>query len=295
MAERIALPPHKICESLKNKTGKEIRLSIQDLEPADVLLSYTQGGDGLWVASWWVRAIEKGCYSHAALYDGQGSVIEAKSPADDVVRSPLQTKPYQYADVFRFQWADSAAAQERRAVVDSAGKFVGKRFGVGNAILVGLLALTRRVDLPGGLEDSLRRVLDAATSLLTRLVSDGRDFLTCSELVYRAYADSRNQLSIGPLHPNRSEAIQSALGQADGTTRGWETPAIQEQLSRFAKVYLSHREQHRLALVGEKQVADAPDFVTPLDLQTSPSLERVGRLELESARSFPSSPAATHP
>jgi hypothetical protein len=180
-------------------------------------------------------------------------------------------------------------------VVESAGKLVGKPFGVGNAILVGLLALTRRFDLPGGLEDSLRRVLDTATSLLTGLVRDERDFLTCSELVYRAYAETGNQLDIGPLHAKRSEAIQSALSQEDETTTVRETAAIQEQLSRFAEVYLSYRKQHRSALVGGKRLPDEPDFVTPLDLQGSPSLERVGRLDLGPGRSVPNSPAATRP
>ncbi len=293
MPERVTLPPHEICPPRKDPSGQDIRLSIADLLPADVLLSYTEGGDGLWVPSWWVRAIEKGCYSHAALYDGHGCVIEAKSPSDGVVESTLPDKPYQYADVFRYQWTEPVAPDARQAVVESARKLVGKSFGVGNAILVGLLALTRRVNLPGRLEDSLRTVLDTALSVLTEIVRDGRDFIICSELVYVAYADTGNRLDIGPLHPRAPEAILAALREADETAKSPEASAIQARLSSMAELYLSCRDRHRAVLAGVNKAADVPDFVTPLDLQRSPSLERVGRLDLGSARSSPDPRGAT--
>jgi hypothetical protein len=285
MAQQVVLPPHRICDPLEDPPGTVVKLPIGDLQLADVILSYTEGGDGLLVPSWWVRFLDQGCYSHAALYDGQGCVIEARSPTYGVVRSPLRNKPYQYADVFRYQWADGAGPDVARVVVETAETLLGKGYDKGNVILTGLLAITRRVDLPGGLEDSLRTVLDAALSSLTEIVRDGRDFLTCAELVYRAFSETGNRIDVEPLHPRSPEVIEAVMKEAAKTAKSPPEAAIQAQLTRFADLYLGQRSRHRAGLMGRGKAANVPDFITPLDLQLSSSLERVGRLDLGVVRS----------
>jgi len=61
MAQQVVLPPHRICDPLEDPPGTVVRLPIGNLQLADVILSYTEGGDGLLVPSWWVRFLDQGC------------------------------------------------------------------------------------------------------------------------------------------------------------------------------------------------------------------------------------------
>ena len=85
---------------------------------------------------------------------------------------------------------------------------------------------------------------------------------------------------------------------ADDAALGASAVAMQAQLRTLTEAYLDLRDRHKTTLAGAnaagaKLAATVPDFVTPLDLQTSPSLKRVGRLVLASGGASQAPPPAT--
>lgn len=66
----------------------------------------------------------------------------------------------------------------------------GEEFSYVQLVLLALLSITRRTDLPRGAAVLLRRILDGAASVVNDILEDGREPMVCSELVYRCFNEA---------------------------------------------------------------------------------------------------------
>ena len=158
-------------------------IRIADLLPGDVLLYR-----GTSVVSQGIQFFDGTELSHAGLYLGDGWVGEAL--ARGLVRNAIHTS------LRGSEWVKAYRLKERPPdmgpVLDKAAEYLdqGNRYGYEQLLLLGLLCLTRKLEVTPSLRVLIRRVLDAAASVLTRLVSEQRQPMICSEFVYRAFDEA---------------------------------------------------------------------------------------------------------
>jgi hypothetical protein len=226
-----------------------------DLHPGDVLLYVkTRRFDDL------VRLLDGGTYSHAGIYNG-AAVIEALPPG--VIPRPLETSILhaEVVDVFRLRLADGRMLGEDPAfpadpVVQAIARFEAEhdRYAYDALPLLSFLCLTRKIHVGEEPDSLIREVLDSGAEAIYSLIDRGREPMICSELVYRCYAQA------GP-------AYRIQISGLDGER-------ISQSLGRpFAERHAAYKRAYALAQPV------VPDFVTPHDLESSPNLERIGRLK----------------
>lgn len=153
-----------------------------DLLPGDVLLY-----KGKSFISRAIQFFDGTDFSHAALYMGDGIVGEA-------IASGLKRRTYE-------EGASGIWVQAHRLkdvvptmdpVLDVANAYLDQcnRYGYEQLLLLAFLCLTRKLRLTPSLRRLVRSVLDAAAAVLTRMVSQNKEPMICSEFVYRAYDEA---------------------------------------------------------------------------------------------------------
>lgn len=260
--------------------GVPLAVSLADLRPADVLMVR-----GTTTLSRLIRQFDGGSYSHVALWDG-AQVIEAVR--EGVVARPAATsfRRLDVVDVFRHVpvlGADDESGRMQAAVGEAARAMAaqGQRYATEQLLLLAVLSLVRRADLPPQHRRLMRSVADRAAARLADLAEAGREPMICSELVYRAFAQAEPagqwtlgiSRSVAPAGdgPGDDFSAVSERRASDGATRD-ESPVAGVDAARDRLIE---------ALAQVRPPADArvePDFVTPADLEHSPSLRRIGRL-----------------
>jgi hypothetical protein len=283
------------------------RLHPAALEPADVLLSRGVGDLADCIA-----ASDGGCYSHAALWSGE-AVIEAR--LDGVRERALLEE----RDVYRYRHANSGLSEaQATAVVARARSRLGGEYATHELLLLGALfalglfprrsLLQRALDALGSTSaHRLEQLLEGIGSRGTAVV--------CTELVALAFyeADPAHELALQVLPiaerpPAPSAAQRSLSGVVDAATR---TPGFLPSEAEVLQLNALRRQCLRLcagALEGptltrtaqvEPEAAAASrgplwgsiarevhsgtplGIVTPADLQFSPSLRFVGRVQVQ--------------
>ena len=150
-------------------------------------------------------------------------------------------------------------------------------------MLLGVLTATRKLPLEV-LAPVLRALMDRAGTTLTDIIADGKQPMICSELIYRCYyeADTTGKLTL-LIPATRVEhgsltdiALQMALRYLDETSDNLsdDMKSLKKELQKFRKDYAK-------ADPNVDMNWTEADFVTPYDLQKSPSLVKLGRLKLE--------------
>jgi hypothetical protein len=281
------------------------RIEAAALAPGDVLLSR-----GVGEISDLICAIDGGSYSHAGIWTGS-SVVHAtfEGIARDALEKGLADR--QHVDVFRYQRDGAVLGSSRwpaEPVVACATSFVGGAYAYSDLLMLALLiGYGRRPGVPA-LDSAVRKLgaqlaerLDAWLERRTGRGTDGGPApMTCTELVgaafYEAASVPAHAYALEVVLPGRTPRPPLALSGPDPGAAEYERVA--ESLRQVLR-------RHGLGLDAESTPeapgGDAPNpralfdltrprhviagerglplrTLTPHDLETSPTLQRVGRL-----------------
>jgi hypothetical protein len=182
-------------------------IKTEDLVAGDVLLYKGTG-----FISRAIQFFDGTDFSHAALYLGDGKVGEA-------IASGLKRRDY-------VEGASGIWVQAHRIknvvptldpVLEVAHAYLdeGNRYGYEQLLLLAFLCLTRKLRFTPSLRLLVRSTLDAATAVLTRLLSKHREPMICSEFVYRAFDEAMPEVTdIYSLWINRVTAPAGGMARA---------------------------------------------------------------------------------
>lgn len=182
-------------------------IKINDLVAGDVLLY-----KGKSFISRAIQFFDGTDFSHAALYLGDGQVGEA-------IASGLKRRDY-------VEGASGIWVQAHRIknvvptmepVLEVANRYLddGNRYGYEQLLLLAFLCLTRKLRFTPSLRLLVRSTLDAASAVLTRLLSQHREPMICSEFVYRVYDEALPDVTdLYSLWINRVTAPSTGLARA---------------------------------------------------------------------------------
>jgi hypothetical protein len=268
-------------------------VSPAQLQAGDVLLMQ---GDSL--ISDFIRIFDQGQYSHAAIFDGH-NVVEMLAQGTTVRSLEESVVDTRFVDVYRFVGSDGtplgSPGLERQPVLDRIQHYVdaGEQYGYEQILLLALLCATRREaqeNLTPVQALILRRILDSAAEVVATMIHAGHTPMICSELVYKCYTEAGSRYAILVRGADLPAAAPLGALESLAPGRAAAAPAaqsaFQEEASRFLLNYAVAK-RHNVAarefataatpaaIVAASAVAD---FVTPHDLETSPSLQLAGTL-----------------
>ncbi len=263
-------------------------LPLYALRAGDVLLSR-----GIGDLSDLICSVDGGRYSHAGLWDGE-QVVEA-------VRGGIHANPLhqgvqavRYIDVYRFHrdgdWL-GAPTWPADPVVVRAHAFVGGEFGHADLLLAALVvALGRETSVPA-MKLALEKLGADARRYITSKLFEGSDSTaeprSSSQVVAAAY-------SLANAMPHQSYALEIRARRCE-TDEGLRSRAHSTAMEAdYVALSLAWRARLRAGAPALARAIDAAAgqgrslrtfdrrlpllCVTPRDLETSPSLECIGRL-----------------
>ncbi|MCF8031593.1 MAG: hypothetical protein K9K66_01630 [Desulfarculaceae bacterium] len=267
-------------------------IATADLHDGDVLLYHGKN-----FISKLVRLFDGGDYSHAGIFAG-GRVLEAVGSGVEYQELAKSVAGATYVDVYRYKSEDNAVLGSPQLPGDPVLENIHhyeehrERYGYEQLLLLAILAATRRppFGLAPGLAMIMRNLLESAADIITSITDGGREPMICSELVFRCYdeagedykilvvgADILSRFAGGPL---------TSRGLGDGLLPGEDTEeavSFQAEARTFLAEYESAKGSQIAALdtrsMFELSRAN-PNYVTPRDLQKSPSLRKMGTLRL---------------
>jgi hypothetical protein len=257
-------------------------LTEAELRPGDLILSTSSGWE-----SWLIRWLDGGAYSQAGLYDGERVILAG---AYGIERRPLHT-----CDVFRFQSQGRPLGEgglDARVLLERARAYLdhADAYRCTPLYLVGLLLIMRRFARPPwrrNLVEALGGVLLVAIRRsIDRHFPTGVIAVTGSELVTRIFSEAR-RVSGGP-YDIRLELERRHERHAWPPTSGrfehlmQETEEIIARVNPELSIAVSQARAAAPGSIGSTVVAGGPlapaCFVSPGDLQHSPSFVYAGRL-----------------
>jgi hypothetical protein len=236
-------------------------LSVNDIEPGDVLLFHGHG-----FTSWAIRKLDGTRVNHAAIALAGGMLGEAAGSGlrqFDIARAVAGSD---FTVVRRLPDQDLAPVLTRANTY-----FTGKvPYAYQQIVLLALLATTRRIPLPHFARRLLRSVLDHAAAALNDMVDSGSRTMICSEYVYRCYDEASDAvpdvfaLDIlgrgGPLSfgeatvpPGGEDAsfLQWALAQPAESFEAAPSPAFDVAASPVAAADPAQAEEELAPLIAE--------------------------------------------
>ncbi len=178
-------------------------IPVESLLAGDVLLYKGRG-----FVSEGIRFFDGAEFSHASLYLGDGDVGEAI--AKGLVRQDIATSVHGSDWVRAYRLKDRPS--DMSPVLDKAEEYLaqGNRYGFEQLVLLAFLCLTRKLKVTPSLRILIRRVLDAAAATVTRLLSQNREPMICSEFVYRAYDEALPEVN-DPFSLRINELVRAML------------------------------------------------------------------------------------
>jgi hypothetical protein len=193
-------------------------LGAANLLAADVLLY--RGEDWLGKA---IRFFDGSEVNHAGLFLGNRDVAEAL--AGGLERRDLAVSVAGHSRVLARRLRHTPTTMQ--PVLDRAAWYLGDshRYGYEQLLLLAFLTLTRKPKVTPVLRVLVRKVLDSAASLLTRMSAANREPMICSEFVFRCYdealptAGDEYSLEINGLAANARVALPEKLAAASGAPR----------------------------------------------------------------------------
>lgn len=280
---------------------------ISALRPGDVLLSCGQEA-----LSHLIRRLDGGDYSHAAVYDGTFAVDATRKGfkrhelKDDMAEQwyidayRWHSPPPDPNDLGSGQYPPKPVIARNDLIVDAKTRFAYDELVMAAVVI----ALSEEPD-DKWLRRSVRLLLSrVATWMHDHVFSvPGRSTMTCSESVTRSFDEAQPpskyeiEIELNPLRDYSALTMQAVGVQAARPLSPYEEtrqryaelivramqPNENSGLQQFA---LQFRADTSPGTGGAKNLP--PGFVTPHDLQTSPSLRKLGRLSQN-----PTPPAAT--
>lgn len=188
--------------------------SREALEAGDVLLYEGRG-----LLAKLIRFFDGTQVNHAGLYLGGLEVGEAVQ--EGVVARPLDTSIGDHPAVFVRRLTTTPTTM--LPVANRGRTYIGQgqRYAYEQLLLLAFLGLTRKLKVTPILNTLLRRLLDAAASVLVKATSAGRQPMICSEFVYRCYDEAEPEsvdvysLRIGEMSvqpPPDGSGVAFALG-----------------------------------------------------------------------------------
>ncbi|MBM3189377.1 MAG: hypothetical protein FJZ90_11725 [Chloroflexi bacterium] len=154
-----------------------------DLLPADILLYRGKG-----IISEAIQFFDATPLSHASVYLGEGKVGEAV--AKGLVEQDIRTsiKDSVWVKAYRLV----SRPDDMEPVLKVARKYLkqGNRYGYEQLLILAVLCTTRKLKTTPVLRRLLRTLLDAASSVLTDMVSKKKQPMICSEFAYRVYDEA---------------------------------------------------------------------------------------------------------
>jgi len=267
-------------------------LSVDDLQPADILLSKGEG-----FISDLIAESDGGHYSHGALWSGMG-IIQATG--DGITFSEIEGTHA----VYRYPGLPRKAAEE---IVGIAKRQVNGRYAYGELVMLGALFLSG-IRVKGALMNRLLDAIGGPTASKLKAWLDaraGKRARVCTELVASAYHQAAGGTVVlkirsragGRAGVNTAVDAPASTGvrSAAVVTRGLapvvdetelQGPAVtaaQHCLELLLQNDLGNEAGTRKLLAGEiardAATNEPVGVVTPGDLEFSPSLRFVGRFE----------------
>src|SRR6266852_3566157 len=260
------------------------RIDISSLRLGDVLLYH-----GTSFLSRLIRLFDGGSFSHSSIFDGihvmeaLGNGINIRTVQESVAGAP-------YVDVFRFNGAGGqqlgapSLPSEPFKNAIQAFESTPERYAYEEILLLAVLGATRRIPLPPGVGVIVRNLLDSAAELVGNLTAEGKQPVICSELVFRCYLNAGENYKLLIRGADRTPTALWAYS----TESASHTEVEQAQVAQSAQNFLARYAlaKHPEAATSTLVTADAitalavADFVTPHDLEVSPSLLRLGTLQV---------------
>lgn len=211
----------------------------RDLMPADVLLHHPRH----WVSAL-IVIFDGGRYSHASIFDGS-RVVEMDVPG--IVTRSLDefAATTSDIDVFRFASDDGhqlgSLSYPFEPILGRIRYYlkVGPRLAWGTFPVLAGLTLVRRISRSSPV---LRASLDRLGARFAHLVATGRHALTCTELVYRCFAEAGDRYDL--------------------------------------RIESQRQFEYRATRLRATSYLIEPTLVTAADLSRTPNLVRIGRLSI---------------
>ncbi|MCB0722870.1 MAG: hypothetical protein KDC42_11245 [Ignavibacteriae bacterium] len=267
---------HVILLLLFTQITRAQTISRENLEPGDILMY-----NGNSAISKVIMFFDGGNYSHTGIYDGE-NVLEAINSGVKSIPLDESINGVNYVDVFRYKDLDSA---EKESVVSVMRQYeyFGDRYSYEQFMLLGVLTATRKLPLEI-LAPVVRSFIDRAGTIFTNMLAEGKQPMICSELIYRCYSEADTSERIKLIIPQakiRGGSLADimmaiAVTYLDNASDDMssEMELLKKEIKKFKNDYM--RADHRYDIDWTEA-----DFVTPYDLQNSPSLVKLGRLKLE--------------
>lgn len=189
--------------SLSGKPGFEKTEGVApaDLSLCDVLL---YRGSGLLSKA--IRFFDGTDVSHAGLYLGGTDFAVGEAIGEGLLRRPLSTSVAHAEWVLVRRLKD--LPPDMTPVRQRGERYIaqGNRYAYEQILLLAFIALIRKPKVTPIFKQLVLGVLNAATSLLLRLTSQGKQPMICSEFVYRAYDEAL---------PDAQDKYSLRIGESD--------------------------------------------------------------------------------
>ncbi len=257
-----------------------------DLKKGDVLLKRTEAWE-----SYLIMALDQGGYSHAALFDGEG-VTDAGTQG--VTRRAM----FDDCDVYRF----NGKVNPSDPVIDVAMDYVRQKlpYDYTALYLVGLLMVVRLITIPSlriAVEFFGAILLAQIRKALEKMRREGKQAFTCSEFVATCYWDASDDRGVPFGLPikltNRHTPLWLPRDLASGHRESKAERLRRDVMLELSRVRPNLSEEQRRVQdavrsmnsnpLNKDPIAGSPlmpaAFVSPGDLQHSPSLIFVGRYQ----------------
>jgi hypothetical protein len=165
---------------------------IDDLKEGDILLYH---GTDTWMA-WFIQFVDGTPYNHASIYMGNGYTGEVLNNSEGLIKDKLNATGCQYLMAVRFN--PPAPIPTIAPVLSVADNYIqdGSSYTTAQAVLAGILCLTKRIPLSPSAVLMVNGILNLASSIINEITSNGKKSMICSEFTYRCYEEAGPQYGI---------------------------------------------------------------------------------------------------
>jgi hypothetical protein len=240
-------------------------IAPENLKPGDVLLYH-----GTHLISKLIMMVDDAEVSHAGLYLGEGKVGEALG--NGLITQDLT------ASVQGNKWVQARRLQSppgsMSLVMARANGYLNahQRYAYEQIVFLALLCLSRKLRVGAILSALIIGIVDRAASLLSKLLSGGKEPMICSEFVFRAYDEVWPGLlkikppvvglgiALPPFRPGGTIHPESVLGRmaADPSLVRAMAPGPAHAMAACAVAIPSEGEIEQMAEAYMKEISSAP-------------------------------------
>lgn len=273
---------------MQQKPELRKRLSIGQLEPGDVLLSYATGP--LSVLVWHMSG---GPYSHSALFVGEERIVESVLKCTREINLAQSIVDTNRAHVHVYRYKD-LSDDKADAIIDGARWYVDRKYSSGDLLYAAAAAKAAKGD---NLDKRVFKILEELFGEFLE-TEQWNERVTCVELLTRAFHESGAHLDILPVEQRHASWVDIGAAMLGVPTLELKDDVDHGDWKAFGKrlADTARRLMTKMKNLGRGHslvATPAHDWglhlVSPYELSQSPSLEAVGHLDVEAIK------AATRP